>query len=53
MNNYQSIKIAIVISTFNKDVSDGLLKGAANKFDEFSNNKNLKNNLYKTVSTLA
>ena len=40
MNNYQSIKIAIVISTFNKDVSDGLLKGAANKFNEFSNEKN-------------
>ena len=40
MNNYQSVKIAIVISTFNKNVSDGLLQGAINKFDKFSNNRN-------------
>tara|TARA_Y100001960_G_scaffold281769_1_gene315637 strand:+ start:1020 stop:1472 length:453 start_codon:yes stop_codon:yes gene_type:complete len=40
MNNYQSIKIAIVISTFNKDISDNLLQGAINKFEEFSNDRN-------------
>ena len=40
MNNYQSVKIAIVISTFNKDISDNLLQGAINKFEGFSKDRN-------------